>query len=107
MLHLIGHLSRKRYLHTILWSVVLSISIVIAASALARATHNFRAALSEKPDIAIYLLLPEEEIGRTTLLKSSETERDYLAETKHGPKIVKLRKGEKEWYVSYVERLHE
>ena len=68
---------------------------------------NFKAALTDKPDVAIYLLLPDEELGNTTLLRESETERDYLADTKEGPKLVKLKKGEKEWFVSVVEKLHQ
>lgn len=81
--------------------------VVVGAALLGRATHNFQAALTDKPDVAIYLLLPEEELGITTLLRESETERDYLAETKNGPKLVKLKKGDKEWFVSVVEELHE
>lgn len=83
------------------------IVVVIAAAALGRATHNFQAALTDKPDVAIYLLLPEEELGNTTLLRESDTERDYLADTKDGPKMIKLKKGETEWYVSLVEELHQ
>jgi hypothetical protein len=99
--------SRFRFLHTIGWAILLSALIVTVAAALARATLNLKAALTGKPDLAIYLLLPEEEIGQTTLLREREDERDYLAETKDGPKLVKLRKGEEEWYVAHVERLHE
>lgn len=87
--------------------MVLCISIVIAAAALGRATHNFSAALTDKPDVAIYLLLPDEGIRDTTLLRESELERDYLAETKDGPKLIKLRRGDKEWFVSLIEELHE
>lgn len=74
---------------------------------LGRAAHNFQAALTQKPDVAIYLLLPDEEIGRTTLLRETETERDYLADTKDGPKLIRLKKGDKVWFVSFTERLHE
>ena len=100
-------LSHKAFHKTVGWSVAVCISIVITASILGRAAHNFSAALTEKPDIAIYLLLPEEEITTTTLLREDETERDYLAQTKDGPKLVKLKKGEEEWFVSYVEELHQ
>ena len=99
--------SRFRFLHTVGWAVLLSCLIVAIAASLARATLNLKAALTDKPDIAIYLLLPEEEIGKTTLLRAREDERDYLAETKEGPKLIKLKKGEKEWYVILVEKLHE
>ena len=99
--------SRFRFLHTIGWALLLSCLIVGVAATLARATINLKAALTDKPDIAVYLLLPEEEIGKTTLLRESEDERDYLAETKDGNKLIKLKKGEKEWFVTLVESLHE
>lgn len=100
-------LSHRGYRMTVAWAVLCCLVIVVAASAFARASRNFTAALTDKPDLAIYLLLPEEEIGYSTLLKEAETERDYLAETKDGPKLIKLKKGEKEWFVSVVEKLHE
>lgn len=100
-------LSENGYRHTVLWAVFCCLAIVAAASAFARASRNFAAALTDKPDLAIYLLLPEEEIGQSTLLREQDTERDYLADTKDGPKLIKLKKGEKEWYVSLVEPLHE
>ncbi len=99
-------LSRRKYSHTVGWSVVLCIAIVIGTALLGRATHNFRAALTDKPDVAIYLLLPDEEIGNTTLIREFDNERDYLAETKDGPKLIKLKKGKEEWFVSLVEKLH-
>lgn len=100
-------ISRYRFLHTIGWALLLSCLIVAVAATLARATLNLKAALTDKPDIALYLLLPDEDIGSTTLLRAREDERDYLAETKDGPKLVKLKKGEREWYVILVEPLHE
>lgn len=81
--------------------------IVIVAAGLARATLNMNAALIEKPDIAIYLLLPEEEIRAVDLLRETEQQRDYLAETKEGPKLIILRHGKEEWYVESMELLHE
>jgi hypothetical protein len=95
------------YRHTVLWATFSCLAIVASAAAFARASHNFAAALTDKPDLAIYLLLPDEGIGQSTLLREQDAERDYLAETKEGPKLVKLRKGEKEWYVSVVEDLRE
>lgn len=100
-------LSHQGYRMTVLWAAFCCLAIVAAASGFARASRNFAAALTEKPDLAVYLLLPEEEIGQSTLLREQDTERDYLAETKDGPKLVKLKKGENEWYVSVVEKLHE
>jgi hypothetical protein len=90
-----------------MWAVVLSVLIVVAASLLGRATRNFHAALTDKPDVAIYLLLPNEGLGNTTLVRESELERDYLAETSEGPKLIKLKKGQREWFVSMVEPLHQ
>lgn len=103
----IQSLSRHGYKRTVLWSLLLSIMIVAAAATLGRAAHNFKAALTDKPDVALYLLLPDEEIGQSTLLKDGETERDYLVETKDGSKFVRLKKGEETWFVSLVEKLHE
>ena len=103
----IRKLPRRHFLHTVVWGVIASIVVVGGAAGVGRATINLRSALTDKPDIAIYLLLPEEEIGKTTLLRESETERDYLAETKDGQKLIILKKGEKEWYVSSVEPLRE
>jgi len=103
----IHSLSPRKYRHTVLWSVILSVLIVVAASMLGRATHNFHAALTDKPDVAIYLLLPNEGLGNTTLIREADTERDYLAETKDGPKLIKLKKGEHEWFVSMEEPLHQ
>jgi hypothetical protein len=100
-------LSPRKYTHTVLWSVILSVLITIAASMLGRATHNFNAALTNKPDVAIYLLLPNEGLGNTVLIREADTERDYLAETKDGPKLIKLKKGDREWFISIVEPLHE
>jgi len=104
----IRHVSRKRYVHTIFWALLLSLLLVAIIATLGRAEYNFTAALTEKPDIAIYLLLPDEEIGKTKVLREvSAIERHYYAETKDGPKLVILKKGEEEWYVSEVEPLRE
>jgi len=94
-------------MHTVIWGVMASIIVVGSAAGLGRATKNFTSALTDKPDVAIYLLLPEEEIHKTTVLRDGETEKHYLAETKDGPKLVILKMGEKEWYVSSIESLRE
>ncbi len=99
-------LSNGRYSKTITLAVILSGLVVAAAALLGRATLNMNAALIDKPDLAIYLLLPEEGIGKTTLLRSTETTRDYLAETKEGDKLVQLSNGENGWYVENMEMLH-
>ena len=101
-------LSRNTYLRTVVWAFFLCFSIVICAALLGRATHNFQAALTEKPDVAIYLLLPDEGLGQTTLLRETETTRDYLAETKDGQKLIKMDKTVNgEWEIAVIERLHE
>lgn len=101
-------LSRKSYLRTVVWAFFLCFTIVICSSLLGRATRNFKAALIDKPDVAIYLLLPDEGLGQTTLLRESETTRDYLADTKDGEKLIKLAKNrEGLWEVALIERLHE
>jgi len=99
--------SPQRYAHTMFWAVLLSCLIVAIAASLGRATLNLKAALTEKPDIALYFLLPEEEIGESELIRETEFERDYLAETKHGPALIRLRKGDNQWFVVFEERLHE
>lgn len=102
----IAHVSKRSFSNTVVWAIVLSVIIVGASAALARAAHNFRIALQEKPDIAIYLLLPDEGITKTTVLRQSETERVYLAETKNGPELIKLTRGKDQWYASLVEPMH-
>jgi hypothetical protein len=88
------------------WAILLSALIVGVAATLARASYNFSAALTQKPDLAVYLLLADEEITQTTLLKETRDERDYLAETKDGPKLIRLLKGEHQWFVGEEENLH-
>lgn len=101
------HLPQRRFMHTVLWAVVASTAIVIAASGLARAARNFEAALTDKPDVALYLLLPDEGITRSTILRELPNERDYLAETDEGPKLIKLKRGAQQWFVSSVELLRD
>ena len=103
----IRHISRGRYLHTVWWGLIASGIIVMVAAGLGRASMNLKSALTDKPDIAIYILLEDEEVGHTELLRETEDERHYLAETKDGPMHVILKKGETEWYVSSKEPLRE
>jgi len=84
-----------------------SMLVVGIAAGIGRATVNLGAALTDKPDIAIYLLLPDEGLHSIEVLKEEENERHYMAESKDGPKFIILKKGESEWYVSHIERLHE
>ncbi|MEK7218849.1 MAG: hypothetical protein AAB728_05290 [Patescibacteria group bacterium] len=103
----INLLDPKRFHHTMFWSVLLCALIVGIAATLARATLTLSAALTDKPDIAIYLLLEEKGVGRTQLLRETYDTRDYLAETEEGPKFVRLKKGFRQWYVELEENLHE
>ncbi len=104
----VHHLTSRKFSHTVAWAVGVSVAIVIGVAGLGRAAHNFQAALINKPDVAIYLLLPDEKLGKTTLIKANkeDTVRDYLAETPHGPMLVELKKTDK-WYVALTEQLHE
>lgn len=101
-------LSSRRYGHTVSWAILLSVTIVCATAALGRAAHNFRAALTDKPDVAIYLLLPKEGLGNTTLLQQNkdDTKRVYLGQTAHGPELITLRRNQR-WIVDTIEPLHE
>lgn len=99
-------LSKLQYTRTMLWAILLSALIVGLTATLARASYNLHAALVAKPDLAIYLLLPDEELKQTTLLREEPFQRDYLAETKSGPKLIRLKKGDRQWYVELQENLH-
>lgn len=101
----IRHLSLARFSHHVFWSVLLSALIVALAATLARASFNLSAALTNKPDLALYLLLPQEGITQSTLLREHTDERDYLAQTKDGPKLIRLKKGGRQWFVSFTEEL--
>lgn len=103
----IRDISRHRYSHTMLWAVLLSSLVIAIAATLGRAVANVKAALIDKPDIAVYLLLKDEGITHSVLLRSSAGQRDYLVQTKTGSKVVKLKMGEKEWYVSNIDTMHE
>jgi hypothetical protein len=102
----IKFISVLRFRHTMFWALLASALIVGVAATLARASYNIAAALVEKPDIALYLLLPDEQIGETTLLRDDGQIRDYLATTKDGEKLIRLKKGDNEWYVQFEESLH-
>ncbi|MCK5016721.1 MAG: hypothetical protein KAS32_06555 [Candidatus Peribacteraceae bacterium] len=103
----IERISRGRYALTIGWTVLLSICIIVAVSGLARATLNIKGALIEKPEIAIFLLLPDEGITHVEVLRETETTRDFLAHTEeNGVLLVKMEKGETEWYITEKEQLH-
>lgn len=98
--------SALRFRHTVLWALLLSALIVSIAATLARASFNIAAALTDKPDIALYLLLPDEGIGSSTLLRDAGDTRDYLAQTKDGQKLIRLKRGANQWFVELEESLH-
>lgn len=98
---------KPRLLAGVGWALLGSGLIVGATAVLGRAVLNLRAALTEKPDIGIYMLLPDEGIRTTTLLRSTEWERHYLAETRDGPKFISLQKIGDEWTVAAIERMRE
>jgi hypothetical protein len=102
----IKHLSTQRFTHTMLWSLLLSALIVAMAATLARASYNFTAALTDKPDLALYLLLPEKDIMQSTLLREHVEERDYLVQTKSGSELIRLKRGPNQWFVEMQEQLH-
>lgn len=100
-------LSRKQYIMTVGLALVASMLIVGAAAFLGRATLNLRAALTttDKPDIAVLLLMGEKDVEHSTLLRDQKTSRDYLIEMKDGPKLVTLKKGSTTWYIAEQESL--
>ena len=98
-------LFQNRLANTALMSILASGLIVASAATLGRAVHNIQGALTTKPDIALYLLLPDEGVTDVTLLRDMGDERHYLAETRTGPKLVKLEMRNEEWTVSTVEPL--
>lgn len=92
--------SHFRAVHTMTWALLLSLLIVALAATLGRATVNLRGALTaEDGTLAVMLLLPEEEISDITLVKAGVDTQEFLAETKDGPKLIRLKKGETEWFV--------
>lgn len=103
----VSNLSRRRFSSTVFWSIIASVLVIGGAAMLGRATMNMRGALTGKPDIAIYLLLPDEGITQVELLREREGERHYMVQTKEGPKLVILKMGEEKWYVAQIEKLRE
>ena len=74
----IERISRLRFASTILWAIVGSTVVVASAAGLARATLNLNGALVEKPEIAVYLLMPEEHITHVEVLREGEDTKDLL-----------------------------
>lgn len=100
--------SRYRAIHTMSWAVLLSLLIVAVAATIGRATVNLRGALTaEDGSLAVMLLLPEENISEVTMIKASSDTQEFLAETKDGPKLIRLKRGETEWFVQDTVMLRE
>src|SRR5262245_35014342 len=99
--------NRLRFGHTYRWAFLWSCLIVAITATLARATLNLAGALVNKPDLAVLLLLPQEDITDSSLLRDKGDERDYLVTTKQGLKIVRLHKGKEHWYVQEKVSLRE
>jgi hypothetical protein len=105
--HLLPLLSRFRFFHTYFWALLVSCLIVGVMATLARATLNLAGALQNKPDIGVLLLLPEEGITASSLIRAKDQTRDYLIMTKEGPKLARLKKGVEQWWVQEVIPLRE
>ena len=103
----IEYVSKGKFTHTFVWGLLFSAAVIILASVMAKSALNLKAAVTDKPDLAVIILLPDEGISNVELMRDRGKERDYLVETKDGPKYVKLIKAGEEWRVSKVERLHE
>lgn len=93
-------LSHWRYAHTISWAVLLSLLIVAIAATIGRATINLRGALTaEDASLAVMMLLPEEGIGDITMIRAGAETQEFLAETKDGPKLIRVKRVEGKWAV--------
>lgn len=90
---------------SILMGLITCILIVAAAAALGKAMVNLKAALVSKPDVGIYLLLPELDLGDTELLRDMGDTRDYYAESKEGDLLVHLKWEKNQWAVGSYEHL--
>jgi hypothetical protein len=55
----------------------------------------------------VMLLLPEEEISSVTMIKATRDTQEFMAETKDGPKLIRMKRGPKEWFVQDEVTLHE
>ncbi len=99
--------SSRHFSRLVVWMLIAGATVIIVIALLARAQLNLQAALTDKPDLAVMILLPEEGIKEVSLLRDLGLERDYLVETNSGLKFVKLRKTGGKWHVAEVNRLRE
>ncbi len=90
---------------SITMGLITCILIVAAVAALGKAMVNLQAALVSKPDVGIYLLLADMELGETSLLRDMGDTRDYYADSKEGPLLVHLHREGGEWELAGYERL--
>lgn len=100
--------SRFRAAHTISWAILLSALIVGFAATVGRASMRLHGALTdEDASLAVMMLLPEEKISEVTLMKAGSDTQEFLAETKDGPKLIRMKRGETQWFVQEEISLHE
>lgn len=100
--------SKFRYTHTVMWAILVSCLIVAIAATVGRATRNLKGALTaEDPTLAVFLLRPDDHITDVTILRANQSTVDVLADTESGPKWMRLRKGETQWFITDEEALKE
>ena len=91
-----------------MWALLLCSLIVGVAATIGRATVNLRGALTaDDSSLAVMLLLPDEGITHTTLIKANAEVQEVLADTKTGPKLIRMKRGPNQWFVSDEVNLHE
>lgn len=111
-------LSTRRFRHTLIISVLMSALIVAVAASLGRAMINLNAAMTGNSDLAVFLLLQDndKEVTQAILLRERKiepdvTEHDYLVYTaEDGTELVTVRKQEgegHEWHITRDDPLHE
>ena len=100
--------SRFRCAHTILWALLLCSLIVSVAATIGRATVKLRGALTDEDgSLAVMMLLPDEQIKDVTMIKAGSDTQEFLAETKTGPKVIRLKRGPQQWFVQEEVTLRE
>jgi hypothetical protein len=102
--------SARTFRAVVILAVIAGTAVIIAFSLISRAQLNLKAALTDKPDIAVLLLMEEmgAEVTDSELLRDLGNERDYLVETSgSGTLFIKLRKAGEEWHIAEQTPLHE
>lgn len=103
----IADVSKGKHSDITIWAIVAALVFIVFFSLVARASLNLQGALTHKPDLAVYVLLPEEDITEVELLRELNQERDYLLTTKNGMKFAKLRQVDGEWTLATIEDLRD